>query len=62
MHKDKGFDLPSIGKYQEKSAVLVEEAQQINVGIVDNPEITFYATYLDPKEDFFFSILGGTKD
>lgn len=52
--EDGGFNLP-IFEYQEKSALLFEEAKPINAGIAKTPKITYHAASLDPEEKVNFS-------
>jgi len=49
-HEDGGFDLPLPSKYQEKSALLVEDSTKINLGIKQNLKTTFVAASLLEQE------------
>lgn len=51
--EDGGFNLP-ISEYQEKSTLLVEEAESINVSTTKNPKITYHVMLLDPEEKVDF--------
>jgi hypothetical protein len=42
MPKDEGFNLPPSALYQEKSIVLEEKCNLVNVGTSEAPQITFY--------------------
>jgi len=48
--EDGGFDLPLPSKYQEKSALLVEDSTEINLGTEQNPKTTFLAASLSDTE------------
>lgn len=48
--ENEGFNLPIISKHQDKSTVLLEDSEKINVGTTNTPKITFYATSLTPKQ------------